>query len=378
MFAKTANLALALWLACLLSACEQTSDTEEQIENLFRLRNLPANHWVEYHHLSSGEWFRKSHAGMAYDSKRGSLWVFGSDTHDEDWDNRLHEFLPNQRKWIHHGENSAKSEYRSDENNLRVAGQQLIKPWAMHTYDGVAYDRVSDSLWVIAAPDHNPMVKSIKQAKNPIWRYDLSNHKWQAIAVENTALKNMFGSAAAYDHHRQALMFCNQGLVQLNSDDYSVNNIAKSPNCLHRSLAYDSRNKALYIFGAYKRSQHVWKLIRDEMTDIALNFQELIPTGDMPLPYTKPPVAYDQQNGVFLLLIDDVDNESNPSETYIYYPNGNYYVKLPNSGAPRVGMNFMMAWSDLHQVFFLLTGNWDQGLTVWALRLDLAAINKSR
>jgi hypothetical protein len=34
-------------------------------------------------------------------------------------------------------------------------------------------------------------------------------------------------------------------------------------------------------------------------------------------------------------------------------------------------IDFMMVWDRVHEVFFLLTGNWKDGMTVWALRLDL-------
>ena len=33
-------------------------------------------------------------------------------------------------------------------------------------------------------------------------------------------------------------------------------------------------------------------------------------------------------------------------------------------------MIFMMAWDKLHDVFFIVTGNKENGVTVWALRLE--------
>ena len=97
----------------LLASCDQPPSSDEQIENLLELLELPANQWVEYHHIDNGSWWKKGHAGLAYDSKRGSLLIFGSDSHGEDWDNTVHEFLPNQRRWVQHGENAPRRERSS-------------------------------------------------------------------------------------------------------------------------------------------------------------------------------------------------------------------------------------------------------------------------
>lgn len=61
-------------------SCDKTPGPEEQIENTLELLNLPANQWIKYHH---DDWWKKGHAGLTYDSKRGGLLIFGSDTHAE-------------------------------------------------------------------------------------------------------------------------------------------------------------------------------------------------------------------------------------------------------------------------------------------------------
>ncbi|MEJ2533848.1 MAG: hypothetical protein P8Y92_18915 [Halioglobus sp.] len=107
-------------VAC-LTGCTNHSDEDEQLENTFFLMNLPANRWVEYHHLKDGDWWRKGHAGRGYDSARGSLIVFGSDTRGEDWDNVVHEFIPKQREWVQHGFESNPDTYRVNDEGKRVA-----------------------------------------------------------------------------------------------------------------------------------------------------------------------------------------------------------------------------------------------------------------
>ena len=371
------RLPVAIWLTIftlLLTSCDQPPDSEEQIENLLELLELPANHWVEYHHMDNGDWWKKGHAGLAYDSKRGSLLIFGSNSHGNDWDNTIHEFLPIQRRWIEHGSNAPQNSYRIDVAGNPVSGTEQIQPWAMHTYDGVEYDPKTDSLLVAAAPDHNPLIKTISRyTGSPIWQYKLDTKEWRILKVNSKQKKSFFGAATAYDSSRKALMICSQGLWALPSDTLEVRNIFNSPGCLHRTMAYDSWHRDLYIFGAYKPSNQILKLQRDILTDEPVKWLKIQPARAPP-PFTTTPVAFDQQAGVFLLVVDDPDKDSNSAATYVYDPSKNLYFKLPNGSLAKVGMNFMMAWAEIHKVFFLVTGGWESGVTVWALRLDLSLL----
>ena len=49
-----------------------------------QLRNLPPKRWVKYLEERPGDWSGQGHAAIAYDSRRGTLPVFGSDTHGQD------------------------------------------------------------------------------------------------------------------------------------------------------------------------------------------------------------------------------------------------------------------------------------------------------
>ena len=357
----------------LIISCDQTPGSEEQIENTLELLNLPANRWIKFHQINNGSWWKKGHAGLAYDSKRGSLLIFGSDTHGEDWDNTIHEFLPQQRRWIHHGSDAPQKSYRVNAAGNPISGIKQIQPWAMHTYDGVVYDPNTDSILVIAEPQHNPIGRTISQSKtNPIWRYKLETKEWQAIKVDSKQKVNFFGAASAFDSARNTSMICSHGLWSLPSDDHNVRKVFKSPQCLHRTMAYDSWYDDLYLFGAYKASNQVWKLQRDILTDNPIKWIKITPTGDNCPPFTTTPVAFDQQTGVFLLVVDNPDKGSDGASTFAYHPTKNQYFKLTNGSLPKVGMNFMMAWDHIHKVFFLVTGNWKNGVTVWAMRLDLS------
>ena len=87
------------------------------------------------------------------------------------------------------------------------------------------------------------------------------------------------------------------------------------------------------------------------------------------------PVAIDEKAGVFLFVVDDPKNSTeikpDAASTFIYDPGTNIYKKINGTKLLAVGMNFMMARDNIHEVFFLVTGNWKDGITVWAFRLDL-------
>lgn len=358
-----------------LTGCTDSSDEADQIENSLFLINLPSNQWTKYHHLNDGDWWRKAHAGLAYNSARGSLLVFGSDTHGEDWDNVVHEFIPRRRQWVHYGVNSAPDTYRVNSEGQPVAGEPSIAPWAMHTYDGVEYDPRRDKLIVVASPDHNPAGKQIPGAKSDaIWLFSLDKQEWSVFEDRGgNAPKNYFGAATAYDAINDRFFICAAGLWVLEPQSNILKKIDSAPSCLHRTLAFDSRRGYLYLFGAYKRTCSISRYKAGVFLDESAQWEKIIPTGDHCTPYSSVPVAFDEKYGVFLLVVDrpgvPAGAKSRSATTLVYDPHSNTYQKLLDSDIPAVGMNFMMAWDKVHEVFFLLTGNWRDGMTVWALRL---------
>jgi len=367
---------LTLFLAAgLLASCDQTPSPDEQLENSLELLQLPANRWVEYHQSSEDDWWPKGHAGMAYDSSRGQLVVFGSDTHGEDHDNAIHVFVPGQRRWLHYGPNASSNTYRIDADGVPVSGAEKTRPWAMHTYDGVEYDSINDRILVAAAPEHNPIGGIVKGARvNPLWSYDPEDAEWRVVAKDAGKRKSYFGAATAFDDYRRALMICAGGLWALQADTDDLQKVLPWFNCLHRSMAYDTQRHDLYLFGAYKPSNRVWRLQRDPVTDEPVGWQELEPGGDAAPPYTTPPVAFDDENGVFLLIADNPGKGSGNASTFIYDPTDNAYRQIQDGRLPKVGMNFMMIWDHFYKVFFLVTGDWDTETTVWALRLDTSLL----
>jgi hypothetical protein len=101
-------------------------DLPDEVANAFYLRNLPPDRWVKYHEEKPTGWSRQRHAGLAFDTRRGSLLIFGSDTHGENWDNSVHEFHPLRRRWETHYAPAAPETYRADGNGRPVAGSDAL------------------------------------------------------------------------------------------------------------------------------------------------------------------------------------------------------------------------------------------------------------
>ena len=165
-----------------------------------RLRQLPANTWVEVASERPG-WTRQGHAGLAFDSKRGTLLIFGSDTHGENWDNSVHEFSPLTMRWTTHYRESRPQTYRVDANGSAVAGENGALPWAMHTYDNLVYSARLDALVMTSRPDHTPAPASgtAQLRGQPTWIYRLESRQWEAVLGPSSARPSFFAAGSTYD-----------------------------------------------------------------------------------------------------------------------------------------------------------------------------------
>lgn len=67
-----------------------------------RLVDLTPNHWVELHVQQPDDdvhFRRQGHGGSCFDTKRGRLILFGSDTHGKNWENSPLSFDPWNVTW---------------------------------------------------------------------------------------------------------------------------------------------------------------------------------------------------------------------------------------------------------------------------------------
>ena len=359
--------AAAIWWA------NRSRDPPPEIESALQLRNLPPNRWVKYYESKPGTWHRQGHAGMAFDTRRGSLLVFGSDTHGEDWDNAVHEFQPRLKRWVTHYAAVGPESYRADEAGRPIAGTDALLPWAMHTYDTVEYHPGLDALIVTSTTDHNPKAVS-GVTQQPTWIYDLSTHKWTPFRNNGKPSPSFFGGSSAFDTRRNALVAYRGSIWELDVAAGEWRQAASGHHQLHHTMVYDQRRAVLWVFGDYNPTRLIWSYQPGKAVGESGTWAKHQPAGDACPPYGIVPVAYDATQDVFVLVVNNAEAGSSPQQpatsasTYLYDPAADAYTRLPEANMAPVGMNFMMAWDRNDEVVFLVTGGWEGVVTVWAMR----------
>ncbi|BAL25876.1 hypothetical protein [Azoarcus sp. KH32C] len=353
------------------------------------LLKLTPNRWVKLDTAPVSGWTRQGHAGLAYDSKRGTLLIFGSNTHGLDWDDSVHEFDPATLRWTTHTPPAPQTSYRADDKGRAVAGGPDLQPWAMHTYGGLAYDPQRDGLIVAARPEHNPIGKKIPEARiHPTWFYSQAERQWHMLPDSGEAPPKFFGAAAAYDERRGVPVAYRWGIWELVPRDGGhtwVQATKESHHQMHYSLVYDSRRGNFAVFGDYRNINEVWIYTPGPQPGTPGRWEERKPGGDAAPRSQYFPVAFDRDQGVFLLVPGNTEFDQQPngqerahgaksSSSLVYDPDANRYIRLPEGDMPALGMNFMMAYDTRHKVFLLVAGASGTAPTVWALKLDLAGL----
>lgn len=365
---------------CLLAAVAWSGPSDRaaaEPSGSAELAALPPNQWVVFHKDETLEWRRQGHAGGAYDTRRGTLLLFGSNSHGDDWDNSVHEFDPATRQWTTHYPPAHPSSYRGDERGYRVAGPaDQPQPWAMHTYDAVIYDPSLDALVVASVTAHTTLPQPIPEAKrDPLWIYDLTERRWRIFDGKGDPVPVVFASAAAYDAGRDTLVVYGGngsgivGLFELGPDRQQWHQVAPAHHEIHFNMEYDSRRGTLAVFGNYGNTNTVWTYRPHPTPGKAGRWEKHVPEGECP-PGQAFPAAFDSRAGVFLLVPRGV--------TCVYDPDANRYTVLPDAKIPPLegeyNMNYHMFYDERHGVFLVVTGGWRAAPVVWALRLDLDAL----
>lgn len=350
-----------------------------------RLLALVPNTWSRLAQPEQADWRRQTHAGIAYDSKRGTLLVFGSNTHGLDWDNEVHEFDPATARWETHYPRAPKASYRADAKGRAIAGTDHLLPWAMHTYDNVVYDPSLDALVVSALPEHNPIRKSVPAATlHPTWIYDLKTRRWRIFDNEGKPYPKFFAAASAYDPDRDVIAAYKWGMWEIGPErDEWKKASRESHHQIHYTMDYDSKHRKFVVFGDYRDSNAVWTYAPGARAGDAGTWEKMTPQQGASCPPGQHfPVAYDSTHGVFLLVADNVRfvedgqgrrkraGRARSSSSFVYDLGSNRCVRLPDADLPPLGMNYMMAYDRFHKVFLLVTGNHAKPAAVWALRLD--------
>jgi hypothetical protein len=368
----------ALWISLVgLAASGLAGQALAEEAGSAELAALPANQWVVFREDESLTWRRQGHAGAAYDTKRGTLLLFGSNSHGDDWDNSVHEFDPATKQWTTHYPPADPSTYRADEHGNRISGPpDRLLPWAMHTYDSVLYDPELDALIVASVTAHTTTRQPTPGAnRDPLWIYDLAEHRWRIFDSGGQPVPVVFASASAYDAGRDTVMVYGGngsgvvGMYELGPDRRKWHQVAPAHHEIHFNMDYDSKRGTLAVFGNYGNTNTVWIYRPHKNPGKAGRWEKHTPEGECP-PGQTFPVAFDTRAGVFLLVSGGV--------TCVYDPDADRYTVLRDAKIPPLegdyNMNYQMVYDERHGVFLVVTGGWRASPVVWALRLDLTAL----
>ncbi len=353
-----------------------------------RLLTLKPNTWSLFAQPAQANWRRQPHAGIAYDSKRGTLLTFGSNTHGLDWDNEVHEFDPVTGRWETHYSRAPKESYRADAAGRAISGTDRLLPWAMHTYDNIVYDPALDAIVVSGLPEHNPLRKSVPEAKiHPTWIYDLKTRQWRIFPNNGKPYPKFFAAASAYDPDRDVIAAYKWGIWEIGPGrDEWIKATGDSHHEMHYTMDYDLRHRKFVIFGDYYNSNAVWTYAPGARAGDKGRWEKKTPHGSSCPPGQHFPVAYDSANGVFLMVVDNIPysaeddkgrrkrmGQARSSSSFVYDLESNRCTRLPAADLPPLGMNYMMVYDRFHKVFLLVTGDQGKPAAVWALRLDWPA-----
>ena len=347
------------------------------------LSDLPTNVWHKYADSNGYNWTRARHAGIAFDSKRQKLYFFGSDTHDTEpynLDNSVHEFDLITKTWSTHYPSAPLSSYRTDEKGHAISGDKRLLPWAMHTFDNLLYDPSLDALVVTATPTHNHKAhQTAPQAKaHPTWIYDLKTRQWRILENNQQPNPTFFASASAYDNKRDTIVaYGKQGVWELGPARSEWQKAATDRHHeIHFNMEYSQTEQKFYVFGDYKGSKDIWSYTPGVISGDKGEWEKIPTIGDTLPSDEHYPIAYDIKHSVFLLMPNgNLNLDEKKSLTYIFNPANNKLTQLQTASLPALSMNYMMAYSQYLDTFFLATGNEKEKLTVWSLKLDLNNLN---
>jgi hypothetical protein len=337
------------------------------------LLKIDPNQWVRIHEQKSGEGLvfrRQPHGGSCFDSKRGRLVLFGSDTHGRDFTNSPLYFDTLTLKWSRAYPDDPRSTYDVTKDGLGVAGKDGTHPWAMHTFGAVMYDPSRDEMIVTMFDDHlvpgrftdvfRDLWPGIK--RKPTWTFS-PEKGWSALPGDGV---NCFPYCATWDSDRKCVVAVRpEGIHELAGEPRAWKRMTqKGYFGWHTNCAYDSRNQAVVVFGSNENSN-----------DVAAYFPK---TGEyklMPTPGTRPPK--DQHNpmefhpdlGQTVVLVDRVEGNARTTETWLYDLGKDRWNRLEGADLPFVcGMNYNMEFDPIHRLMLLVTGGDGSPTRVWALR----------
>jgi len=346
------------------------------------LRDLPAGRWIKIHQQRPGDavtFKRQKHGGSAFDSRRGRLVLFGSNTHATgDWTNSPLFFDLGRLEWQRLYPDDDPATYAVNAAGLPVAGPNGDHPWAMHTFGAVTYDTAADAVVVASYPAHMvpgrftdalaalwPRVK-----RHPTWILHLGSGRWQPLAAPAV---HFFPYAVAFDPGRGVVIGDNgTGIYELSLAEGRWRRLADGDLLgWGENAAFDTRHDALVVFGSYKRGNDV------AVYEPATGRRRVMPTpGVRPPGKNYVPLAYHAALDRVVAVVDRRparkvhDRARMRAETWLYDLGADAWTRVEGAGLPfGLGMNYNLEYDPGDRLLLLVADPPGEPVAVWALRL---------
>ena len=367
------------------------------------LLGLEPNLWHKLHEQKAGDavrFQRQEHGGACFDTRRGQIVLFGSNTHGRDWTNSPLLFDPVACTWSRVYPDDDPKTYTVNPEGLPVAGEKGDHPWATHTFGALVYDPERDEVVVACYPAHmvpgrftNALKGTWEKVKrHPTWTFDVEKKEWRPLPCK---AEHFFPHCAAWDSDRKVVIgYRPDGVFELLSGsdlklpisppsaDPLIGNLRSDPGRewkrvapkgyfgWHTAAAYDARNKALVVFGSNENANDVvawWP---------ATGEHKKMPTpGQRPPKDQHTPMCFDPEAGRTVVLVDHRLDEADPkkvqTETWLYDLAADAWTPVPTATLPfGCGMNYNLVYDPGHRACLLVTGTYGQPTAVWALKIQ--------
>jgi len=392
----TITIGLFALLRCVIlqGSPSEPSPPSKVISSLnLRLIEMPANRWLKLHQQKPGDrvhFSRQQHGGSCFDTKRGRLILFGSNTHGKNWYNSPFVFDPAEETWNQLHPHDPRDTYAVNKSGIGVAGPRGDHPWAMHTFGALLYDVARDEIVVASHPGHmvpGRFTDAVAELwadvkKFPTWTFDLESEKWRPLACDAVSF---FPYCAAYDLQKHVILGHKpDGIFQLGGKPRVWEQRTQHVflDGWHTNAVYDAGEQALVVFGTNTNSNEI------EVFLPATGKHRLMPTpGRRPPKDQHNPMAYVPELGQTVVVVDrtvetvEVGDQKSQhvAEVWLYNLSADSWTPIPEATLPfACGMNYHMQYDPFHKCLLLVTGSRTPKVgpatgetTVWALRIEL-------
>ncbi len=318
----------------------------------FDWKQLPSNQWIQLPTCNHSP-PKVFHGASALASDRSTVFFFGADTHEKDYDNSVYRLSLKNLNWSQDYHADPLDTYRVTPQGYPVTTTN--RPWAMHSFDGWDYDPVHKMLVLTGSPTH--ATRAIQQLKaqgkltHPIqpttWHYNPYTHAWKFIQTSspnlfaggfawNPALREFIGHDGHQTYHYEP--------QQQKWETYSSGSVPG----YHLRLTFDTLTHTILSLGNNQNSHDLWSY-----SSTSAQWHQ-IKVPEPPLPANGAAIAYNSRHHVLVYLANDSSapyhNPSGKSVTFIYSSRNHRWIQLPIKSPPLYGMNYLTQYDEISDV----------------------------